>query len=224
MHRISQTLVWWLDRRWGPSTLSRSSYNTLFTLGALIFSADHAQDIAIIIGPENGPRGPGKRFRVLGDFIAGQRKGIARKQDPFGLREGARGKERIDSESIKAELAANPCEHGPEIQRLVADVDRDHRCRPAKMLLVVGQCLACEEMHGDRVAGKRVQKQNVKLLEISTVGLPFERESRISKDNLNSAGRILQKGEVRMFAARQFVDVRVDFIEAVNVAGLRQRS
>src|SRR5258708_36345353 len=64
--------------------------------GALVFSAYHAQYIAIIIGPENGPRGPGKRFRVLGDFIAGQRKGIARKQDPFGLREGAGGKKRID--------------------------------------------------------------------------------------------------------------------------------
>jgi len=39
--------------------------------GALVFSAYHAQNIAIIIGPENGPRGPGKRFRVLGDFVAG---------------------------------------------------------------------------------------------------------------------------------------------------------
>src|SRR5216684_2585244 len=165
MHRINQTLVWWLERRWGPSTLSRGSYNTLFTLGALIFSADHAQDIAIIIGPENGPRGPGKRFRVLGDFIAGQRKGIARKQDPFGLREGTGGKERIDSEGMKAELAANPREYGPQIQRVVADVNRDHRCWPAQVLFVIGKCFAREQMHGDGVARKRIQNQHVEFRE-----------------------------------------------------------
>src|SRR5260370_39586885 len=124
---------------------------------------------------------------------------------------------------MKAELAANPREHGPEVQRLVADVDRDHRCRPAKVLFVTGKCLAREEMHGDRVARKRVQHQNVELLEISTAGRPTEREPGIAKNNLNSAGRIPQKGEVRMLSARQFVDVRVDFIEGVNIAGWRQR-
>src|SRR5260370_8035236 len=93
-------------------------------------SANHAQYVAIIIGPEKGPRRPGKGFRVLSDFIAGQRSGIARKQDPFGLREGTRGKERIDSESMKAELAANPRHHAPHDHRLVADVDPTHHYRP----------------------------------------------------------------------------------------------
>src|SRR6267154_5561193 len=125
---------------------------------------------------------------------------------------------------MKAELAANPREYGAEVQRVVADVDRDHRCRPTQMLFVIGKCLAREQMHGDGVARKRIQNQNVKLLEIPTAGLALEREPRIAKDNLHSAGRILQEGEVRMFAAGEFIDVGVDFIKAVNVAGLRQSS
>src|SRR6267154_6487596 len=92
------------------------------------------------------------------------------------------------------------------------------------MLFVIGKCLAREQMHGDGVARKRIQNQNVEFLKISIMSLPFEREPRIAKDNLHSAGRILQEGEVRMFAAGEFIDVGVDFIKAVNVAGLRQSS
>src|SRR5260370_39316528 len=106
---------------------------------------------------------------------------------------------------MKAELAANPREHGPEVQRLIADVDRDHRCRPAKMFFVAGKRLAREEMHGDRVARKRVQNQNVELLEISTAGLPVEREPRNAQSNPHSPGRIPPKEEESELAARQFV-------------------
>src|SRR5260370_22037547 len=125
---------------------------------------------------------------------------------------------------MKAELAANAGEYGAEVQRVVADVDRDHRSRPAKMRFVIGKCFAREQMHGNGVARKRIQNQHIKLLEIPMAGLAFERELRIANDNLNSVGRILQEGEVRMFAAGEFIDVGVDFIKAVNVAGLRQSS
>ena len=59
--------------------LGRKEPNRLSTLGALTSSAYHAQYVAIVIGPEKGPRRPGKGFRMLSDFIAGQRSGIARK-------------------------------------------------------------------------------------------------------------------------------------------------
>src|SRR5260370_25182184 len=95
----------------------RCSYNMPSTLGALISSAYHAQYIAIIIGPEKGPRRPGKRFRALSDFIAGQRSGDARQQDPFGLRDETGGKERIDSDSLKAEFASNPPNPGLHFHR-----------------------------------------------------------------------------------------------------------
>src|SRR6266436_10139121 len=104
---------------------------------------------------------------------------------------------------MKAELAANACEYGAEVQRVVADVDRDHRSRPAKVLFVIGKCFAREQMHGDGVARKRIQNQHVEFLKISIMSLPFEREPRIAKDNLHSTGRILHEGEVRMFAARE---------------------
>src|SRR4029077_9943973 len=100
------------------------------------------------------PRPRGKRFRVLNHLLPGQRSGIARKQDPVGLREGTLEEKRIDTQSMKSELAANPREYRPEIEGLVADVDRDHRCRPAKMSLIDGKGLAREEMHGDCVARK----------------------------------------------------------------------
>src|SRR5437879_12492089 len=125
---------------------------------------------------------------------------------------------------MKAELAANAREYGAEVQRVVADVDRDHRCRPAQMLFVIGKCLTREQMQRNRVARKRIKNQNVEFLEISIMSLAFEREPRIAKDNLHSAGRILQEGEVRMFAAGEFIDVGVDFIEAVNISGLRESS
>src|SRR5258708_17356672 len=105
---------------------------------------------------------------------------------------------------MKAELAANAREYGAEVQRVVADVDSDHRCRPAQMLLVVGKCFAREQMHGDGFARERIQNQHVEFLEISIMSLPFEREPRISKDYLHSAGRILQEGHIRLFAACEF--------------------
>src|SRR6266849_5502790 len=125
---------------------------------------------------------------------------------------------------MKAELVANACEYGAEVQSVVTDVDRDHRCRPAQMLFVIGKCFAREQMHGDGVARKRIQNQHIKLLEIPMAGLAFERESRIAKDNLHAAGRVLHEREVRMSAAGEFINVGVDFIEAINVAGLRQSS
>lgn len=114
--------------------------------------AEHVKQVAIIIGPRDGLRHSGKRFRVLSHLPAGERSGVARKQDPVGLRERACGKERIDAESVEAEVAANSREYGPEIDRLIADVNRNHRCRPSKMLLVNRKSLTGEEMHRDGIA------------------------------------------------------------------------
>ena len=104
--------------------------------------------------------------------------------------------------SVKAEIAGNSGEHGPQIQRLVADVDGDDRSRPAKMLGVDLKCFAREEMHGDGIARKCIEHQNVKLLEVAAAGFAFERESRIAKNDLDSAGRITQVSEVGLLAGR----------------------
>lgn len=93
----------------GQAAPSRS----LDTPALLIAPAHHAQQIAIIIGPRDGPGRGGKRFRAFYHLLAGERSGIARKQDPVGLRERALGNERIDAHGLKAEIAANSGEHGP---------------------------------------------------------------------------------------------------------------
>src|SRR6202043_2609293 len=109
-------------------------------------------------------------------LCAGQRSGIARKQDPVGLRERARGEQWLDAECVKAKIAANSGEDRPEVESLVADVDGDHRGRAAKMLRIDLKGFTREEMHGDGIARKRIQHQNIELLEVAAAGFAFECE------------------------------------------------
>src|SRR5260370_41285771 len=95
---------------------------------------------------------------------------------------------------MKAELAANACEYGAEVQRVVADVDRDHRSRPAKMLFVIGKCFAREQMHGNGVARKRIQNQHIKLLEIPMAGPARGREPRLATEPTHTAERLATEG------------------------------
>jgi hypothetical protein len=146
----------------------------------LVLPTNQVQEIAIIIGPKNRPRFGGKRFGLLGHLISGQRSGIARKQDPVGLRERASKEGRVEAESVKAEIVGDPCNYRSEINGQVANVDRDHRCRSSQMPYVERKRVAREKVHGNRIARKCIQNQNVEISVVTAAGLPFERESRAS--------------------------------------------
>ena len=55
------------------------------------------------------------------------------------------------------------------------------------MLLVDRERLPCEEVHGNRVARKRIQYEDVKFLEVASLRLPFEGEPRIAQHDLDPA-------------------------------------
>src|ERR1700674_5121640 len=87
-----------------PSTRSAVRGKGCFQQRGLISPAYDVPEIAIIVGPGDGPRRRGrKRFRVRGELLAGERRGIAREQDPVGLRKRAGGQERIDAHGVQAE-------------------------------------------------------------------------------------------------------------------------
>jgi hypothetical protein len=127
----------------------------------LMLPPQTVQEITVIVGPEDAPRLGRKEFRFLFELLARERTGIVREQDPVGLRQRACWKKPIDLECMKSGLLGNARELGPEIQRLVADVDRDYRARSAKVLFINGKTPPGEEMHGDRVARECVQNQNI---------------------------------------------------------------
>src|SRR3989442_7928623 len=79
----------------------------------LISPSNYGQQIAMIVGPKDGPRFCQKWFRLVSDPIAGQQSGIVGEQDPVGLRPGTRGKKWADTKSVIAELPAYSCEDRP---------------------------------------------------------------------------------------------------------------
>src|ERR1041385_5391977 len=71
--------------------------------------------------------------------------------------------------------------------------------------------LARQQVHGNRVAGKRVDCQNIKILRT----LSFKQQPGVSKSNLNRCVAIPEKTEL---AVGQPDHERIDLIEPVIVA------
>src|SRR5581483_1468134 len=110
---------------------------------------------------------------------------------------------------MKLELLCKARDDRDQIEEAVGDVERDDtvRLHVPKVRL---QRLACDQMHGDRVARKRVDREHIEILR----RLALQRQARIAERNLDAGTAVPQKSE---FAARNADDVGIDVVEAIDV-------